>query len=211
MRKLLIAILFAAATVSLAAPPPFAPDRKAGEGEGPWTRLVIRGVTLVDGTGAPPIGPVDIVIEGNRIREVRSVGFPKVPIKPESRPKDAVKEIDGTGLWVLPGFIDMHGHAGGEEQGTTAEYVFKLWMASRAAATASTGVSTSASAVPVTRSWPRGYFRTSSPAGANGTADRSTAPSRRASSCSSWQRRGPTESRSSAPAILSSIPRSWPL
>ena len=72
---------------------------------------------------------MDIVIEGNRIREVRSVGFPKVPIKPEARPKDAVKEIDGTGIWVLPGFVDMHGHSGGAEQGTTAEYVFKLWMA----------------------------------------------------------------------------------
>ena len=60
---------------------------------------------------------------------MRSVGFPKVPIKPEARPKDAMKEIDGTGIWVLPGFVDMHGHSGGEEQGTTAEYVFKLWMA----------------------------------------------------------------------------------
>jgi imidazolonepropionase-like amidohydrolase len=120
-------LIVALTTAALAAPPPFAPDRH--EGEGPWTRLIIRGVTLVDGTGAPPIGPVDIVIEGNRIREVRSVGFPKVPIKPGARPKDAVKEIDGTGIWVLPGFVDMHGHSGGEEQGTTAEYVFKLWMA----------------------------------------------------------------------------------
>jgi hypothetical protein len=119
-------LILAFTTAALAAPPAFAPDRK--EGEGPWTRLIIRGVTLVDGTGAPPIGPVDIVIEGNRIREVRSVGFPKVPIKPESRPKDAVKEIDGTGIWVLPGFVDMHGHSGGAEQGTTAEYVGTGWM-----------------------------------------------------------------------------------
>src|SRR3954453_7868972 len=119
MRKLLFVLLLLTVP-SFAAPPAFAPDRKPGEGEGPFTRVIIRGATLVDGTGAPPIGPVDIVIEGNRIREVRSVGFPKVPIKPESRPKDAVKEIDGTGLWVLPGFVDMHGHSGGEEQGTPA-------------------------------------------------------------------------------------------
>ena len=32
-------------------------------------------------------------------------------------------------MYVLPGFIDMHGHIGGKEQGTPAEYVFKLWMA----------------------------------------------------------------------------------
>jgi len=29
----------------------------------------------------------------------------------------------------LPGFVDLHAHIGGVDQGTTAEYVFKLWMA----------------------------------------------------------------------------------
>jgi imidazolonepropionase-like amidohydrolase len=128
MRKLFL-FLFFLATALQAQNPPFAPDRRPGEGEGPFQRLIIRGATVIDGTGAPPIGPADIVIEGNRIREVRVVGAPLVPIKPEGRPKDATKEIDGSNLYVLPGFIDMHGHAGGAEQGTTAEYVFKLWMA----------------------------------------------------------------------------------
>ena len=32
-------------------------------------------------------------------------------------------------MYLIPGFIDMHGHSGGSEQGTTAEYVFKLWLA----------------------------------------------------------------------------------
>jgi len=126
MKKALALLLFAATAF---AEVPYAPDRRPDEGEGPFQRLIIRGAMLVDGTGAPPVGPVDIVIEGNRIREIRSVGFPKVPIRAEGRPKDATKEIDGTGLWILPGFIDMHGHSGGEAQGTPAEYVFKLWMA----------------------------------------------------------------------------------
>ena len=128
MKKLFALILLAAAT-AFAADVPYAPDRKAGEGEGPFPRLIIRGATLIDGTGAPPVGPVDIVVEGNRIKEIRSVGYPKVPIKAEGRPKDATKEIDGSNLWVLPGFVDLHGHAGGDDQGTTAEYVFKLWLA----------------------------------------------------------------------------------
>src|ERR1051325_9091065 len=128
MRKLFALLVFLAAAAQ-AADVPFAPDRRPDEGEGPFQRLIIRGATLVDGTGAPPVGPVDIVIEGNRIKEIRSVGFPKVPIRADDRPKDATKEIDGTNLWVLPGFIDMHGHSGGAQQGTTAEYVFKLWMA----------------------------------------------------------------------------------
>src|SRR2546425_9197701 len=94
-----LALLLFTATAS-ADQVPYAPDRRPDEGEGPFQRLIIRGATVVDGTGAPPMGPVDIVIEGNRIREVKSVGFPKVPIKPEGRPKDATREIDGSKLWV---------------------------------------------------------------------------------------------------------------
>jgi imidazolonepropionase-like amidohydrolase len=105
------------------------PNRKAGEGEGPFDRMVIRGATLIDGTGAPPIGPVDIVIENNRIKEIKSVGFPKVAIKEAGRPPKGTKEIDASGMFVLPGFVDCHAHIGGAAQGTPAEYVYKLWMA----------------------------------------------------------------------------------
>lgn len=105
-----------------------APPR--AEGDGPWKRLILRGVTLIDGTGAPAIGPVDIVIEGDRIRSIEAVGFPGVPIDPADRPElgEDGHEIDLEGQYVLPGFVDMHGHIGGVEQGTPAEYVFKLWM-----------------------------------------------------------------------------------
>lgn len=106
-----------------------APDRRADEGEGPFERLIIRGATVIDGTGAPPQGPVDIVIEKNRVTEIRSVGYPKVPIRETARPKGATKEIDATGMYVLPGFVDCHGHIGGAMQGTPAEYVYKLWLA----------------------------------------------------------------------------------
>jgi imidazolonepropionase-like amidohydrolase len=106
-----------------------APDRKAGEGEGPFSRLIIRGVTVIDGTGAPPMGPADVVIEGNRIASVSPVGYPKVPINPAGRPQGAAKEIDATGMYLLPGFVDTHGHQGGIDQGTPAEYVYKLWLA----------------------------------------------------------------------------------
>ena len=108
---------------------PFAPNRRGDEGDGPYKRLVIRGATVIDGTGAPPIGPVDIVIEGNRIVDIQSVGYPKVAVDPEHRPKGGDREIDASRMYVLPGFVDMHGHIGGLAQGTSAEYVFKLWMA----------------------------------------------------------------------------------
>lgn len=107
---------------------PKAPARN--EGEGPYQRLIIRGVTLIDGTGAPPFGPVDIIVEKNRITGIRGVGVPGLPIDPERRPKaePGDKELQCEGMYLMPGFIDMHGHVGGVAQGTTAEYVFKLWM-----------------------------------------------------------------------------------
>ncbi len=107
---------------------PSAPPR--AEGEGPWEQLILRGAILVDGTGSPPIGPVDIVIAGNRITDIRSVGYPGVEIDPEKRPELVPNghELDVSGMYVLPGFVDMHGHIGGKDQGTPAEYVFKLWM-----------------------------------------------------------------------------------
>ncbi len=107
---------------------PKAPPRS--EGEGPFNKLIIRGVTMIDGTGSPPVGPVDIVIEKNKIASIRSVGSPGAPINPNRRPKaePGDKEIQAEGMYVLPGFIDTHAHTGGVEQGTPAEYVYKLWM-----------------------------------------------------------------------------------
>ena len=106
-----------------------APDRPAGEGEGPFERLILRGVTVIDGTGAPAQGPMDVVIARNRIVEVRSVGYPNLPIRPDARPGGATREIDGTGLYVMPGFIDCHVHAGGGRKAPDAEYIYKLWLA----------------------------------------------------------------------------------
>ncbi|HSR60773.1 MAG TPA: hypothetical protein VLL47_08450, partial [Robiginitalea sp.] len=101
-----------------------------GFSEGPFSQLIIRGATLINGNGAPPMGPVDIVVENNRITRVESVGYPGVAIDPKDRPvlKPGGREIQAEGMYVLPGFIDMHGHIGGTAQGAEPDYVFKLWM-----------------------------------------------------------------------------------
>ncbi|MDC7997954.1 amidohydrolase family protein [Gilvibacter sediminis] len=101
------------------------------EGEGPYDQLIIRGVTLINGDGSPPRGPIDIVVEGNRITQIQVVGYPGVEIKDSSRPKLKAggRELDATGMYLLPGFVDMHGHIGGVAQGADWDYVFKLWMA----------------------------------------------------------------------------------
>ena len=79
-------------------------------------QLILRGATLINSTGAPPIGPVDIVIEKNKITNVQVVGYPGVEINENRRPKLSKNgiEIDCEGSYVLPGFVDMHGHIGGE-------------------------------------------------------------------------------------------------
>ncbi len=110
-----------AASAGIAIPGP-APDRD--EGEGPFKRLAISNVMLVDGLGSPPRGPVSLVIEDDRISTVSSY-----PVKPEA----VEKHIDGQGMTVLPGFIDGHTHIGNPMQGLAGpvvppEYVFKLML-----------------------------------------------------------------------------------
>ncbi len=74
-----------------------APNRRADEGRGPFKTLVIRGVTLIDGSGAPPQGPVDIVVSGNRITSVRSAGTPGLAMRTNRAPQNADLEVDATG------------------------------------------------------------------------------------------------------------------
>ena len=74
--------------------PPVDEATSRDRGIGPFPRLVLRGATVIDGTGAPPIGPIDIVVENNRIVEMRRVAAAKLPIKPERRPPAGDHEID---------------------------------------------------------------------------------------------------------------------
>jgi N-acyl-D-aspartate/D-glutamate deacylase len=60
--------------------------------------LVIRGGTVIDGTGADPIR-ADVAIEGDRIAIVGEV------------PAGDASELDATGLFVTPGFVDVHSHS----------------------------------------------------------------------------------------------------
>ena len=63
--------------------------------------LVIRGGTIVDGTGAAPFSG-DVGIIGNRIAAVGKVDG------------SAKEEINATGMIVTPGFVDVHTHYDGQ-------------------------------------------------------------------------------------------------
>ncbi len=64
----------------------------------PFKRMVIRGVTLIDGTGSPPVGPVDIVVENDKIARIVGVGVPNIAHQGNRVvPRKGDFEIDATG------------------------------------------------------------------------------------------------------------------
>lgn len=85
--------------------------------------LVIRYGTLIDGAGRPAVANDALVVEGNRIR---SLG--RLPEDVRIDDQEAVRVIDATGQWIMPGLIDGHCHlsfgfpqmgAGPSARGTT--------------------------------------------------------------------------------------------
>ena len=61
--------------------------------------LLIRGATVIDGTGGAPRS-VDVAVRDGRISAVEA-----------RRTETAAREIDGTGRVLAPGFIDIHTHS----------------------------------------------------------------------------------------------------
>jgi cytosine/adenosine deaminase-related metal-dependent hydrolase len=100
------------------------------EGVGPFQRVVLRNVTMIDGTGAPAQGPVDIVISQDRIAEIKTIGAPG-KIDPSARAAKGDYELDLAGYYVLPGFVDAHVHLHNlnDAQHVPSDYILKLWMA----------------------------------------------------------------------------------
>jgi len=89
-----------------------------------YDKLVIRNVILLDGKGTPPRGPVDVLLEGNKIQSVRS----------SRRNADAYKSgeviLDGKGMYLLPGLINLHAHIHDSRAGDPIpfDYLYKLWL-----------------------------------------------------------------------------------
>lgn len=64
--------------------------------------LVIRGATLIDGSGAGPLPDATIVVAGERIACAGPAEACPVPA--------GARVVDGSGMWVIPGLIDTHVH-----------------------------------------------------------------------------------------------------
>ena len=93
LNKLLIfsLVLTAFLAMKVFAAPVSIPDGERVEG--PFERLILRGVIVVNGEGATPTGPADVLVEGNRIAQIRNLGLYE-PIPESDR------------IAVLPAFLD---------------------------------------------------------------------------------------------------------
>lgn len=94
---------------------------------GPYKRLVIQNAMVIPGHGGPPVGPYDIVIEGNTITEMTP--FDPVTAERRGRSQRATGDrvIDAQGMYVMPGMIDLHCHL--REEPMELEYVYYLKLA----------------------------------------------------------------------------------
>lgn len=64
--------------------------------------LVLRGATVIDGTGGAQLSDRTIVIEGGRIASMEATADASVP--------DGARILDVEGRWVMPGIVDTHVH-----------------------------------------------------------------------------------------------------
>ncbi|HSS98185.1 MAG TPA: hypothetical protein VLK33_14190, partial [Terriglobales bacterium] len=69
----------------------------------PVPTLVITNARIADGSGGPIVSGKVLVVAGDTIVQIADQKKWKTPA--------GVREIDGTGLVLSPGFIDMHSHA----------------------------------------------------------------------------------------------------
>jgi imidazolonepropionase-like amidohydrolase len=91
MSGIRLLLVFCALALSAAAPPPA-------------QRVVYRGATLIDGTGAPARPNMAVIVNGARIEAV----LPAASLT--ARMTEGAEIVDLAGRWLLPGLIDSHQH-----------------------------------------------------------------------------------------------------
>lgn len=70
--------------------------------------VLIKNITLIDGTGAAPVAGASVLVEGGRFSKISTNGIAA---------PDGITVIDGTGKFLMPGIIDSHIHLPGGRAG----------------------------------------------------------------------------------------------
>ncbi|MCW4051210.1 MAG: amidohydrolase family protein [Candidatus Bathyarchaeota archaeon] len=93
--------------------------------------LAIRDAMLINGRGTPPYGPVDIVVKDGKIADIINVDSISLA-RYKNKRGEGDHIIDAKGMYVTPGFVDMHVHINIADEkcgpkGT--EYAYNLCLA----------------------------------------------------------------------------------
>lgn len=101
---------------------------RGDEGSGQFDKLVIQGAFMIDGTGAPVTGPVRITVEKDKIVSVQNLPL-NYNCDEATKQEKGTHVINACGMYVSPGFVDVHEHLGGDKLNGNASYAYKLWLA----------------------------------------------------------------------------------
>ncbi|WP_420236923.1 amidohydrolase family protein [Telmatobacter bradus] len=74
------------------------------------TTLIVCDAMVIDGAGAPPEGPRDILVRGDRIESILPSATPSRCLSADTKQAASIRRIEAKGSYVVPGFIDMHMH-----------------------------------------------------------------------------------------------------
>jgi hypothetical protein len=95
--------------------------------EGPYDRLVIRGANVIKGHGGPPTGPYDIVVQSDTIAEMVPFDPVTAQRREDSDRPTGDRVIDASGMYVMPGMVDLHHHL--RQEPLPLKYIYYLKLA----------------------------------------------------------------------------------
>ena len=119
-----IALLLSALAI-MASPTHLLAQGAGSARQGPYERLAIINAMVIPGHGGPAYGPADIIVKNDRIEQI--ISYNGVTGRPADTALDAERIIDASGMYVMPGLIDLHTHIRTEP--LPLQYIYNMKLA----------------------------------------------------------------------------------